>query len=125
MRDRMKVITDKKNELEIEITGETHTLCNALRKTLMEDKDVEAAAYVIDHPIIGEPKLYIKAKNPKKSLKNAAETLKSRCEEFKELIESDADGKTKSKKKTKKPAKKAAKKTTRKTTKKTTTKKKK
>lgn len=125
MRDKMKVITDKKNELEIEITGETHTLCNALRKTLMEDKDVEAAAYVIDHPIIGEPKLYIKAKNPKKSLKNAAETLKSRCEEFKELIESDADGKTKSKKKTKKPAKKAAKKTTRKTTKKTTTKKKK
>ncbi|BDZ69970.1 DNA-directed RNA polymerase subunit L [Methanobacterium petrolearium] len=121
----MKVITDKKNELEIEITGETHTLCNALRKTLMEDKDVEAAAYVIDHPIIGEPKLYIKAKNPKKSLKNAAETLKSRCEEFKELIESDADGKPKSKKKTKKPAKKAAKKTTGKTTKKTTTKKKK
>ncbi|HHY00764.1 MAG TPA: DNA-directed RNA polymerase subunit L [Methanothermobacter sp.] len=119
----MKIITDKKNELEIEITGETHTLCNTLRKTLMEDKDVESAAYVIEHPIIGEPKLYIKAKNPKKSLKNAAETLKSRCEEFKELIESDADGKTKGKKKTKKPAKKAAK-TSKKSAKKTTKKKK-
>ena len=35
MRDKMKIITDKKKELEIEITGETHTLCNALRKTLM------------------------------------------------------------------------------------------
>lgn len=118
MRDKMKVISDKKNELEIEITGETHTLCNALRKTLMEDNDVEAAAYVIGHPIIGEPKLYIKAKNPKKSLKKAAETLKSRCEEFKELIESDVDGKTKGKKKAKKQTKKTAKKTTKKTAKK-------
>ncbi|MCC7551978.1 MAG: DNA-directed RNA polymerase subunit L [Methanobacterium sp.] len=118
----MKIITDKKNELEIEITGETHTLCNALRKTLMEDKDVESAAYVIEHPIIGEPKLYIKAKNPKKSLKNAAETLKSRCEEFKELIESDGDEKTKEKKKAKKQTKKAGK-TTKKSTKKTAKKK--
>lgn len=123
----MKIITDKKNELEIEITGETHTLCNALRRALMEDKDVEAAAYVIEHPIIGEPKLYLRAKNPKKSLKNAAETLKSRCDEFKELLESDGNGKPKGKK-AKKPAKKAtgktAKKTTKKATKKTTKKKK-
>ncbi len=84
----MKIIKDTKNELEIEITGESHTLCNALRKTLMEDKDVEAAAYVVDHPIIGEPKLYLKAKDPHKSLKKAAETLKSRCYELKGLMES-------------------------------------
>ncbi|NYB51727.1 MAG: DNA-directed RNA polymerase subunit L [Methanobacteriaceae archaeon] len=122
----MKVITDKRNELEIEITGETHTLCNALRKTLMEDEDVESAAYVIEHPIIGEPKLYIKAKNPKKSLKKAAETLKSRCDEFKELIESDGNGKTKGKKakKSTKKAAKSSKKSTKKTTKKTAKKKK-
>jgi len=82
----MKVIKDTKNELEIEITGETHTLCNALRKALMEDKDVKSAAYGIDHPIVGEPVLYIKAKNPKKSLKKAAETIKKQCDEFKGLI---------------------------------------
>ncbi len=91
MRDNMKILKDTKTELEIEVTGESHTLCNALRKTLMEDKDVEAAAYVIDHPIIGEPKLYLRAKNPRKSLKKAAETLKTRCEDFKNLIESDED----------------------------------
>jgi DNA-directed RNA polymerase subunit L len=93
MRDKMKVIKDTKKELEIEITGESHSLCNTLRKTLMEDEDVEAAAYVIEHPIIGEPKLYVKAKNPKKSLKQAAETVKSRCEEFKVLIDSSEDEK--------------------------------
>ena len=84
----MKVIKDTKNELELEITGETHTLCNSLRKTLMEDKDVESAAYVISHPIVGQPVLYIKAKNPKKSLKKAAETIKKQSQEFKGLIES-------------------------------------
>jgi DNA-directed RNA polymerase subunit L len=95
MRDKMKVLKDTKKELEIEITGETHSLCNTLRKTLMEDEDVEAAAYVIEHPIIGEPKLYVKAKNPKKSLKQAAETVKSRCNEFKDLINSSEDEKKK------------------------------
>ncbi len=87
----MKIIKDTKNELEIELEGESHTLCNVLRKILMEDKDVRAAAYVIEHPIIGEPKLYIRGKNPRKSLMNAAETLKSRCEELKDLIKSVKD----------------------------------
>ena len=80
----MKIIKDTKNELEIEITGESHTLCNTLRKTLMQDEDVESAAYTMEHPIIGEPKLYVKAKNPRKSLKKAAETIKSQCDELKQ-----------------------------------------
>ncbi|MDD1763835.1 MAG: DNA-directed RNA polymerase subunit L [Methanobacteriaceae archaeon] len=84
----MKIIKDEKKELEIEITGESHSLCNAIRTVLMEDKNVESAAYVIDHPIIGEPRLYIKAKNPRQSLKKAAKTLQSRCGEFKKLVES-------------------------------------
>ena len=91
----MKVIKDTKTELEIEITVESHSLCNTLRKTLMDDEDVEAAAYVIEHPIIGEPKLYVKAKNPKKSLKTAAETVQSKCDELKDLITSSEDEKKK------------------------------
>jgi len=87
----MKVIKETKKEFEVEITGESHSLCNTLRKTLMEDDDVEAAAYVIEHPIIGQPKLYVKGKHPKKSLQTAAETVKSRSEEFKNLIISSED----------------------------------
>jgi DNA-directed RNA polymerase subunit L len=101
MRDKMKIIKDTKNELEIEITGESHTLCNALRKTLMEDKDVESAAYIMEHPIIGEPKLYVKAKNPKKSLKKAAETIKKRCDELKKEINTPKKAKKKTKAKSK------------------------
>ena len=84
----MKIIKDEKKELEIEITGESHSLCNALRTVLMEDRNVESAAYVIDHPIIGQPRLYIKAKNPRQSLKKAAKTLQKRCGEFKKSVES-------------------------------------
>ena len=84
----MKIIKNEKKELEIEITGESHSLCNALRTVLMEDKNVESAAYVIDHPIIGQPSLYIKAKNPRQSLKKATKTLQKRCGEFKKLVES-------------------------------------
>ena len=32
MRDKMKVIKDTKKELEIEITGESHSLCNTLKE---------------------------------------------------------------------------------------------
>ncbi|MGC9517141.1 MAG: DNA-directed RNA polymerase subunit L [Methanomicrobiales archaeon] len=113
----MKIIKDTKKELEIEVDGESHTLCNALRKILMEDKDVLSAAYVIEHPIVGEPKLYINAKNPRKSLKKASETLKSRCNEFKDLIAAAESKDTKPKK----PSK--AKKTTKKKTKSTKSKK--
>lgn len=101
----MKIIKDTKNELEIEITGESHTLCNTLRKTLMEDKDVESAAYIMEHPIIGEPKLYLKAKNPRKSLKKAAKTIKSRCNEIKKQINTSKPTKSKSKSKSTKSTK--------------------
>ncbi len=84
----MEVILNKRYEMEIVFEGETHTLCNLLRSILMEDDTVRAAAYSIDHPIVGEPQLYIRARSPKKSLLAAAETLRERCDEFRALVES-------------------------------------
>ena len=92
MVDKMdiEVLTDKKLELEIVLHGEKHALCNALRKILMEDDDVQYAVYGIDHPLIGEPIMTIKTKQKKverNSLKKASETLKDQAEEFKSLVE--------------------------------------
>ena len=92
MVDKMdiEVLTDKKLELEIVLHGEKHALCNALRKILMEDDDVQYAVYGIDHPLIREPIMTIKTKQKKvarNSLKKAAETLKDQAEEFKSLVE--------------------------------------
>lgn len=92
--DDIEIITNKKLELEIIAPGESHSLCNALRKILMKDEDIEYAVYGIDHPIVGEPIITIKAKrtkSPKKSLLKASTKLKEQCEEFKELIESISD----------------------------------
>ena len=44
----IEVIKESKLELEMTIHGENHSLCNVLRKYLMEDDDVEYAVYAID-----------------------------------------------------------------------------
>ena len=89
--DDIEIITNKKLELEIIAHGESHSVCNVLRKFLMEDEDVEYAVYGIDHPIVGEPIISIKVKrtkSPKKSLLNASIKLKEQSGEFKKLVES-------------------------------------
>ena len=86
----IEVIKESKLELEMTIHGENHSLCNVLRKYLMEDNDVEYAVYGIDHPLTGEPIMTIKTKRtkrPRDSLLRAAQRLKEETAEFKELLE--------------------------------------
>ena len=61
------ILEQTKNRLRIEVIGEDHTLCNALRKELWEDKDVEVAGYNMKHPLISEPEIIVETKsgNPK------------------------------------------------------------
>ena len=83
-----KVIEESKTKLIFELTGETHTFCNALRKELEETKGVEISVYDIDHPLVGIPKFQIETKGvePRKALKDALKTLKKKAEEFKKEI---------------------------------------
>ena len=86
----IEVVKDTKLELEMIIHGENHSLCNVLRKYLMEDDDVEYAVYGIDHPLTGEPIMTIKTKRshrPRDSLLKAAQRLKEETAEFRGLIE--------------------------------------
>lgn len=88
--DDIEILNTTKLELELMIPGESHTICNALRKILMENDEVDYAVYGIDHPLIGEPKITIKVKrtkNPKKALLKASTKLKEDSEKFKKLIE--------------------------------------
>ncbi|MDR2624344.1 MAG: DNA-directed RNA polymerase subunit L [Methanobrevibacter sp.] len=94
MMEDIVVIKDIKTELEIEVHGESHSICNILRKYLMEVDDVKHAVYGIDHPLIGNPIITIKTSNkktPKKSLLLAANKVKDTTDEFKRLIESIND----------------------------------
>ena len=86
----IEIIKDKTLELEMIIHGENHSMCNVLRKYLMEDSDVEYAVYGIDHPLTGEPIMTIKTKRgkrPKNALLKATERLKDDVAEFKGLVE--------------------------------------
>ena len=86
----IEIVKDKTLELEMIIHGENHSICNVLRKYLMEDPDVEYAVYGIDHPLTGEPIMTIKTKRtkrPRNSLLKAAERLKDDVAEFKGLVE--------------------------------------
>lgn len=82
----MKVIEEQPEKLVLEITGETHTLCNILRKRLMNQEEVDAAAYDITHPLIGQPEFEVRSSNPRASMATAAQTVKEEALEFKEAL---------------------------------------
>ena len=77
----LNILEDKKKRLVFELKGEDHTLCNALRDELWNDKSVKVSAYNIHHPLVGTPKFIIETdgtKQPKKALKDAIARLKQK-----------------------------------------------
>lgn len=82
----LNIIEDKKNRMVFELKGETHTFCNILRKELWNDKHVKSAAYNIEHPLIGIPKIIVETdgnESPKKALKEAVKRMQKVNEKFK------------------------------------------
>ncbi len=82
----MKYIKKDPEHVVLEITGESHTICNILRKRLMAQDEVSAAAYDITHPLIGQPEFEVVSPNPQESLITASETVKAEAAEFKEAL---------------------------------------
>ena len=82
----IKILEEKKNRLVIEIKGEGHAFCNALKKELWNDSHVKIAAYKIEHPMIGIPTLIVETdgkESPKKALAEAAKRLGREADKFK------------------------------------------
>lgn len=71
----IKIIEEKGNKLEFEI-DESVGFLNALKKELLNDKDVNVATYFVKHPLVGKPKMIIEADDPRKALNGAAGRLK-------------------------------------------------
>ncbi|MBR9677393.1 DNA-directed RNA polymerase subunit L [Candidatus Woesearchaeota archaeon] len=85
----LKILEDKKNRLVVEIKGEDHTLCNALKAELWNDKKVTVASYRIAHPLVGIPTLIVETESstaPKKALQNAISRLSKQNDEFKKEV---------------------------------------
>ena len=82
----IKILEKTNDTLEIEIIGEDHTLCNALRELLIEDDNVIFASYKIDHPLVGHPTFIVKTNGsitPEEILIKIAEKISEKALETK------------------------------------------
>ena len=85
----LNIIEDKKNKIVFEIIGEEHTFCNALTKELWNVNGVKVAAYTIDHPLVGKPRIIVETDSsiePKKALKEAASKLQKKNADMSEKL---------------------------------------
>ncbi len=86
---KLSVIQNEKNDLEVYIEGERHTLPNILREKISTDSAVEFCAYKLDHPLDKKARLIVKTsgKSPKKVVEEAIKTIKEELAEFKKEVD--------------------------------------
>ena len=79
------IVEEKKNRLLFDIKGDDHTITNALRKELLSDEHVKSAAYGLDHPLIGHPRVVVETdgEDPKKTVHAAIKRLQKQLEKVK------------------------------------------
>lgn len=75
-------------ELEFEVLGESETLLNPLKQRLLADEDVEVAEYIVEHPLLSVPTVYIRTAkgDPQKALFKAAKALHKDLKEFESQV---------------------------------------
>ena len=91
----LKTIKETTKELELEITGENETILNPITEVLLQDKNVDYASYMADHPESNKRRLYIRVKQgkPKEVLLKAVKQLENEVKTFSKNFESKSKGK--------------------------------
>lgn len=84
----LTILSQSKDEMEILVKGETHTLMNIIKATLIEDPRVETAFYDVkrlSNSVEREPVLYIKTmpgEKPIDILRDVTSKITDMCSEF-------------------------------------------
>jgi DNA-directed RNA polymerase subunit L len=76
--------------MEMEFSGEGHTLLNLLQESLLEEENVEMAGYSKPHPLMDRSKLFIRLRKGEEHLdavKRAVERADGKLDEFLEEFE--------------------------------------
>lgn len=86
----LKISSGDKNSITIEVIGENETVLNPILQKLLADKTVDYAEVIREHPLLSNPKIYIKMKNgnPKDALRGALKSLLTELEDFENAVES-------------------------------------
>ena len=81
----VKIVTNEKNILELELVGADQSLAQLIAMKLNEENDVDFASYKVDHPILSHPVLYVRTKkgDPSKLVLSVVASLKKNIENFK------------------------------------------
>lgn len=88
----IKLLSKEKDSMEIEIEGENETLLEPLKQRLLEDEKVETATYILGHPKLDKPRLYVKVKDgkPQAAIKRAAKSLVKDFADLRKLYEKES-----------------------------------
>jgi len=80
----VKILNEKRNELEFSFKGERHTYLNLLKNTLLKDRDVEFVSFKLDHPEGDSGTFYIKTKgkSARNTIKNAIKAIEKELDMF-------------------------------------------
>lgn len=82
---QLKLLSHTATEMEIEVHGENETLLNPIKQALLADKDVDFAEYIIEHPSLSVPKVFIRTKGKAKPEVVLKRTIKALVAEFDEF----------------------------------------
>ena len=82
---QLKLLSHTATEMEIEVHGENETLLNPIKQALLADKDVDFAEYIIEHPSLSVPKIFVRTKGKAKPDAVLKRTIKSLVAEFDEF----------------------------------------
>lgn len=86
---QVRILNDTKERLEIEISGEDHTLGNYLRASLLANPKVKHAGYQIVHPLTGGIKVVVQTADgysPREAFSEALSKMESEASEFKDKL---------------------------------------
>ena len=79
---QLNVLSKTEHEMEVEVLGENETLLNPIKQALLGDKDVDFAEYIIEHPSLSVPKIYLRTKGKVKPEVVLKRTIKNLINEF-------------------------------------------
>lgn len=79
---KLTVLSKTDTEIEVEVHGENETLLNPIKQALLADKDVDFAEYIIEHPSLAVPKVFIRTKGKAKPEVVLKRTIKALVAEF-------------------------------------------
>ncbi|MFT4249870.1 MAG: RpoL/Rpb11 RNA polymerase subunit family protein [Candidatus Woesearchaeota archaeon] len=81
----IEVLEQSDKKIMFTLEGSGHTFCNHLKSELYNDKDIDVAAYKVDHPLTGTPVFILEAKkkvNFQTILADAVKRVKATNKEF-------------------------------------------